>query len=139
MIVPEKTPDEIIAEKIECSRDELYKNERYIGLSQHLINYRKSNKSWDEYADMRMEPKARDLLKRILRECRRNGFIGCFVGIRRGENKIMFGRIVQAKQRNVPLKLKADLCTLCERQCSLKDSRGVMLDGAIRCWEREGK
>lgn len=108
---------------------EIFKSQNYENLTdyqtivKHLISYQKGgdNRRWDEYAATIPQP-LRDTLKKMLVECRRNGFVAPFVF----DGEIQWRRIVTHGAQG-------DLCTLCDRQCKRRDD---LKSGRVK-WLRE--
>lgn len=70
---------------------------------------------WDKYAANITTPGTRDMVKRIMLECRRQGYIYPRVY----DGKLYWHRIVMSESES--RKKSVDLCTLCERDCVVRE------------------
>ena len=113
---PERVPSEIMARILECTMFELMKDSAYQTIAAHLMSYHVRNIGWDEYA-IKVEPKLRELMKKIFQECRENGFFNPRAIMKSGKKEIIFSQVVDM-DRNVELNphLVPDLCYFCERR-----------------------
>ena len=140
LIPHEQVPDQIIAAELGCRVYELDDNAKYNGLLQHLKAYKSSFMNWDEYAARKMSPEVRSLMKRILDECLRNGFMDMRVEFVDQKEKIVFSQLTE--QVHLKPYAECDLCTLCRKNCKWKDQNGVFFSEEIlrkkgmpqRCW-----
>lgn len=109
LIIPQETPDKILKS--------IFKTENYQQLTDykvildHLVAFSKAGelKKWDDYA-AKIPDSIREIWKQILFECRRNGFIAPYVY----NNELIWRRIMTHGRQ-------ADLCTLCDRSCYVRD------------------
>lgn len=99
-----------------------------------LIGWGKARErtSWEEYAS-KIAPDIRDKMAQVFKELRRNGYYN--PRVREDRIVVDFCFIRETDQRQD----SRDLCTVCERECSRKDVRGVFktLNGSVikKCWE----
>ena len=70
---------------------------------------------WEAYAADNLKGPVRDMLARVLADCRRQGFIRPRV---EGDDTLVWDRIVMTKGSKAQ---PADLCTLCSRECQGRD------------------
>lgn len=117
-----KTPAEIIG-----SNDEVIKK--------LLVGWAKVRErlSWNEYVE-KINPETRDMVAEVFAELRRNGFYNCRVR----EDKIIVDYVCYGKDEKHQETL--NLCTLCERECSRKNWKGVFNvdhqgNEVTKCWE----
>jgi hypothetical protein len=109
LIIPQETPDAILTG--------IFKTVNYTELTDyqaiinHIVAFNKAGelKKWDDYAP-KIPDAIREIWKRILFECRRNGFIAPYVY----NNELIWRRIMTRGRH-------ADLCTLCERSCHVRE------------------
>jgi hypothetical protein len=109
LIIPQETPEQVLTG--------IFKSPNYKELSDyqaiinHLVAFGKAGelKKWDDYAP-KIPDAIREIWKRILFECRRNGFIAPYVY----NNELIWRRIMTHSNH-------ADLCTLCERSCHVRE------------------
>jgi len=121
LVVPEETPETTMA-KIFGSAS--FRNlTDYEAIVKHLVAYQKTgeNRRWDEYAAVMPQP-LRETLAKVLKECRRNGFIAPYVF----DGEIQWRRVMTHGQQG-------DLCTLCDRECKRRDD----LESGRFKWLRE--
>ena len=98
----------------------------YETLKSVLLGYKKNRETigWDHYAN-KMNEDIRNTISAILAECRRQGFLNPRVQ----NDQIVFDYVCynpDAKGKTL------DQCTLCERECNLRDNTGVLI--GIPCW-----
>lgn len=109
MIIPQETPNDVL---IRIFKTTNYENMAdYESIIKHLEAYQKGGdcRKWDEYAE-KIPHDLRMILKNILTECARNGFIAPYVYGR----KLKWNRIMtHGPSTN-------DLCTLCRRDCDIR-------------------
>lgn len=126
-------PDQIIARELKCAEGELKSNDDYQGIARALIGFRKSGGQWEDVRK-KIPAELLDMMTRIFREARRNGFIAP-IAYRDGKGyRIKFAQVVE--NPNCKKRIDATLCDFCERDCMRKDARGVFPDGAVRCWQK---
>lgn len=120
LINPEETPDQIMRRLFKSDNYEQMAD--YVSIMNHLSAYAKGgeHKRWDEYAP-KIPADLRVLLGKMLTECRRNGFISPYIYY----DKIKWRRVMT----NGP---QGDLCTLCSRDCEIRDS----IDNGDAKWKR---
>jgi len=127
LVTPVRMPNEIVDGLLLQSEKDM--------LIQHLINFQKSDCSWDSYRS-KIPDTILDKFKVILKECKRNGFI-C-PRVRQG---ILVWSQVLGDKRN---RSASDECTLCDNNFHSGTCRGrnfITLNGGTnfkKCWERHG-
>lgn len=122
VIKAEKTPSEIIGHEAST-------------IKPILIGWGKARErtSWEEYA-AKISRATRDMMATVFAELRRNGYLNPRVN---GDDIVVdFVCYNQGNHKDKAL----DICTLCERECSRKDYRGVFKKAQSgnevkRCWE----
>lgn len=82
---------------------------------------------WDKYAGAITNPATREMVKRIMQECRRQGYIYPRVY----GDQLVWHRIVMT-ERESAIRRSADLCTLCERACTVRED----IDSGRGKWEK---
>jgi hypothetical protein len=99
-----------------------------------LIGWGKARErtSWEEYA-AKIAPATRDIMAAVFAELRRNGYVNPSVN----GDKIVVDYICYHRDNHTDKAL--EICTLCERECSRKDWRGVFKkdrdnNEVKRCW-----
>jgi hypothetical protein len=123
-IKPEHMPDEIMTAFFDEQFDKP-------GMVAHLEAYAKSGVGWEEY---RKKIPGKLLAKwvKVLKSCRRQGFIGPHVV----DGEIVFRQLCESTR--IP-PVKYDLCSLCEKTCRLRDERGAIKNNTKPCWWEHGR
>ena len=135
LVIPHEIPDAILSKHLLCSRINLVDDAGYQVIAGHLWAYQYSNIGWDEFAK-KIDSVMRDLMAKIFRDCRQNGFFAPVAFMRKGKKIIMFGQVVE-RDRKVPVPdiLKPDLCYFCERKtCEDIDKNGNPIKNRQHCW-----
>ncbi|HSW62192.1 MAG TPA: hypothetical protein VLH56_02555 [Dissulfurispiraceae bacterium] len=122
MIKAQKTPHEIIGNYEDM-------------IKKTLMGWGKAKDftTWKEFA-AKLSPDISSILAETFAELRRNGYVNPRVN----DDKIVVDYICYHKGNHTDKAL--DICTLCERECSRKDWRGVFKkdrdsNEVKRCWE----
>lgn len=114
LLRPSKMPQEIMGDDED-------------GIKSILIGYRKAGHSWEDYSK-RLDGSTREMLTRVFRECRRNGFMSpSVIG-----DRIVWMQVVGRGDF-------ADGCTLCNAKFNLGECRGKtnLKRDFIPCWFKE--
>jgi hypothetical protein len=104
---------------LSCSESDLENDSNYILIRGMLLEYAKQgeNKDWTTYrATLTKKPAYDHILASwvlILQECLRNGFMAPYVA----NNRIIWRQVRTSGAHH-----SLDLCTLCERQCDVREA-----------------
>lgn len=85
---------------------------KYKALAVLLTSYQRSGdmRNWDSYRD-KIADEIRETLATILKECRRNGFVG----------PVVINGAIRFRQIRTYGNMSGDMCTLCSRECSIRE------------------
>ena len=135
LIIPREIPIQTMSRILDTNPP--HEAEEYQTWARHLDSYQRTGMQWDEYAK-KIPGSLRNLWRDIQRECRRNGFLGPVAVLNReGQYRIIFHQVVDIQHKvPVPEIIQADLCSMCERFCKRRDSRGVFFEGSGPCWKK---
>lgn len=123
LIIQQETPDNVLNRVFKTAEYERLTD--HDSIIKHLIAYQKGgdHRRWDEYAG-KIPQELRDTWALILSECRRNGFIAPYVF----NGKLQWRRIMTTGKQ-------ADLCTMCSRDCTLRND---IDEGNVK-WRRQNQ
>jgi hypothetical protein len=129
MIAVDSTPNEIAGTDLDAFKSVI---RAYRGVPEDV--------GWDKYAASITDVSKREMVRRIMKECRRQGYVNPRVY----DEKLYFDRIVRHKSegRKEPI----DLCSLCSRDCTIREDidqgktkwehmRDPRYEEPKKCWE----